>query len=98
MFAFKDEPAVDLVAQYHDISIADDLCDAVDVDLCEHSAGRILRRIQNDQASAIGDEPRELVDIQSKIHFLAQTDRHRFRVEELDHRFVNRKSWVRIDY
>ena len=48
MFALENKPAVNLIAQHHDVSIADRARDTFDVDLSEHAAGRILWRIQND--------------------------------------------------
>ena len=69
----------------------------VDVDLGQHAAGRILRRIQNDQLRAIVDQLGELIDIEPEIHLLAQPDRHGFRADVIDHRFVNREPWIGID-
>ena len=65
--------------------------------LREHSAGRVLRRIQDDELGPVVDQPAEFVDINPKIHLLAQLDRHGFRAEEIDHRLVNRKSGIRVD-
>ena len=43
MLTFKNQAAVDLVAQHHDIAIADRLGDPLDIDLFQHATGRVLR-------------------------------------------------------
>ena len=60
MLAFEDEAAVDLVGQHHDVAIADRARDALDVVLLQHAAGRILRRIQDDELRAVVDQTRRV--------------------------------------
>ena len=45
MLAFEDEPAINFVAQYHNVAFADRASDSIDVDLRQHAARRVLRRI-----------------------------------------------------
>src|SRR6266853_3001265 len=97
MFALKDEAAVDLVAQHHDVAVTDGARDAVNVVLRQHAASRILRRIYYDQLRPIVDQPSEFADVESEIHFLAQLNRHRFRANVIDHRLVDGKSRIRVD-
>src|SRR5262249_54323581 len=42
-------------------------------------------------------QSRELVDIKPEIQLLAQSDRHRFSADVVDHRFINRKPWIWVD-
>ena len=63
----------------------------------QHAAGRVLRRIQDDELRAVVNQPGEFVDVEPEIHLLAQLDRHRFRAEEVDHRLVNRESGIGVD-
>src|SRR5581483_7864654 len=42
MFALEDQPAVYLVAQYHEVAIADGARDTVDVFFFQHAAGGVL--------------------------------------------------------
>ena len=71
MFAFENEPAVNLVAHDHHIAIADRGRDLLDVLLRQHATSRVLRRIQDDQLRPIVDQARQLIHIEPKIHFLA---------------------------
>ena len=43
MFPFENEPAIDLVAQHHDVASADGARDAVDVFFLQHTARGVLR-------------------------------------------------------
>ena len=71
MLTFEDEPAVNLIAQHHDVAIADRARDAVDVLLRQDAAGGVLRRIQYDELCAIIDQSAELADIDPEIHLFA---------------------------
>jgi len=53
VLALEDELAIDLVAQHHDVAIADCARDGSDVLLRQHTACRVLRRIQNKELRAI---------------------------------------------
>ena len=85
MFAFENEAAINLVAQYHDVAIADGARDRLDILLLQHATGRVLRRVQNDELCAIVNETGQLIDVQPEIQFLAQPDRHRLRADVVDH-------------
>ncbi len=71
MLTLEDQAAVDLVAQYHNVAIADRARDAVDIILRQHAAGRVLRRIQDDELRAVVDQPAEFADVEPEIHLLA---------------------------
>ena len=64
----------------------------------ENPAGRILRRIEYQQACLRRDLRFELRRIEREAPALAQIDRHRHRAVRDDLRFVNRKSRYRIDH
>ena len=97
ILALKDELAIDLIAQHHDVAIADCARDRGDVVLCQHAASRVLRRIQDDELCAIVDQTGELIDVEPEFQFLAQPDRHRFRTDVVDHRLVNREAGIRVN-
>ena len=98
MFAFKNEATVDLISQYHDVTIANRACDVSNVLLRQHASGGILRRIQNNEFGAVVDQSGQLGDIDSEIQLLAQPDRHRFRADVADHRFINWKPRIRVNH
>ena len=97
MLALEYQAAVNLVRKHHDVAIADDLGNIADVLLAQHSAGRILRRIQNDEPGAIADQRRQFVHIEAEIFLLAQADGHRPRPDVVNHRLVNREARVGED-
>src|ERR1043166_1182325 len=97
MFAFEDEATVNLIAQYHDVSVTNRSGDLLDVDLSKHAPGRVLRGIHNDQLGPIADHPGELIHVEPEIHLLAQPDRHRFSADVIDHRFVNWEPGIRVN-
>src|SRR6266496_4500809 len=97
MFALEDETAVDLVAQHHDVAVADRARDAIDVFLLQYATGRVLRRIQNDQLCPVVDQPRELIHVEPEIQLLAQSDRHSIRADVIDHRLVDWESGIGVD-
>src|SRR5207244_13569443 len=97
MFTLEDEATVNLVGQHHDVAITDCTCDGVDIVLCQYAAGRILRRIQNDQLGAVVDQPGEFVDIEPEIQFLAQLNRNSLGADIVDHRLINGESRIRVD-
>ena len=70
VLTLENEAAVDLVAQHHDVAIADRARDTVDVILSQHAAGRVLWRIQDDQLRALVDQPSQFVDVEPEIHLL----------------------------
>jgi hypothetical protein len=85
MLTFENQTAVDLVAQHHDITIADRLSDPIDIGLLEHATGWVLWRIQNDQFRSIINQSVEFVDIEPEIQLLSQSDRDRLRSDVIDH-------------
>src|SRR5207247_10310705 len=84
MLTFENQTAVDLVAQHHDIAIADRLSDPIDIDLLQHATSWVLRRIQNDQFRSIIDQSDEFVDIELEIQLLSQPNRFRLRSDVID--------------
>ena len=67
MLTVENQPAVNFVREHHDVAIANGRGDVVDVLFAEHASGRILRRIQNDEPGAIGDQRRQFVHIETEI-------------------------------
>ena len=63
-FAFKEQAAVDFVGQAPDVAVADDLGNLFNISALHHSAGWVLRRIQNDEFGAVGDQGCEFVHVE----------------------------------
>ena len=93
----EEQAAVNFVGENHDVAIANDFCDLLDVAAFEHSASGILRRIQNNQPGSIVDERSELVDFEREVAFFAQMDGHGAAANVVDHRLVNGKAGIGID-
>ena len=64
--AFKEQAAVDFVGEHHDVAVADGLGHLLDVLARHDAAGRVLRRIENDELGAVGDQRGQFVDIERK--------------------------------
>ena len=98
MLALKDELAIDLIAQHHDVAIADCARDRGDVLLGQHAACRVLWRIQNKELCAIVDRNGELIDVEPEFSFNSSRNwRHRFRTDIVDHRLVDREAGIRVN-
>src|SRR5581483_11479542 len=95
--AFKQQAAVDLVGEDHDVAIADGFGDALDVALLEHGAGGILRRVDDDELGVVGDQALELIDVEPELEFFAKRNRDRFAADEVDHRLVNQEARIRVN-
>ena len=72
MLAFENEAAVDLVRQDHDVTVANDVSNCPDVLLTKHPAGRVLRRVNDDELGSVADQRREFIDIQPEIAVFPQ--------------------------
>ena len=97
--AVVDEPRVDLVGEHPDLRMPrEDLGDRVEIARAQHAAGRIVRRVENQQPRLRRDLRFELGRIEREVARLAQVDRHRHRAVGDDLRFVDRKSGDRIDH
>ncbi len=95
--AVVDEAAVDFVRKNQDVAVADGVGNREDVFLGEHAAGRVLRRVQDDQPGAVGDQRGEFFDVEAKIALLAQRNRNRAPADILDHRLVDGEAGIGID-
>src|SRR5207302_9323425 len=60
----------------------------------EHATGRILGRVDDDQAGARRDLPLELVDVEAEVIALAERDRHRSAAGQRDQRGIDRIAGV----
>src|SRR5207247_1353777 len=72
--------------------------DAVDLRAIEHAAGRVRRRVDDDQLRARREALLEHVEVEAELARLAQRNRYRRGAHEIDHRFVDRKAGVRVDH
>ena len=97
MLPIENQAAVNLVGEHHDVAIADGIGDVVDVALAENAAGGVLRRVDDDQLGAIGDEGSQFFHVQAEIALLAQADRDRKAADVVDHRLVDGEARVGVD-
>src|SRR5450631_2758760 len=97
MFAFENQAAIDLVGENHYIAISDDLGDVPYLIFVDYSARRILRRIEDNHFSAVINQSRQFVNIESKVPFFLKPDWYRPPAGITNHRLVNGKPWIRID-
>ncbi len=77
--------------------LAQDRSDRFHVFLRDDPAGRVLRRIQDQQFGLRGDLRFEFSGIETEQTRLAQIDRHRHRAHRLDLRFIDRETGNGID-
>ena len=94
MGSLEEQTAVDFVAEHHDVAVANRPGDGAHVTLGHHPAGGIMRRVQDDELSAVGDQRGEFIHIKIKVFFFAQANGYCMRAQKLDHGFVDRKSGV----
>src|ERR1019366_4690372 len=97
LVAVVDEAAVDFVRKNHDVAVADGVGNGENVFLGKHAAGRVLRRVQDDQPGAVVDQRGEFLDIKTKIALLAQRNGSRASADILDHRLVDGEAGIGID-
>ena len=72
VLALEDAAAVDLVGHDDDVVLAGDVGDGRDVLARQHAAGRVVRRVEDDQLGLGRDERAQLVDVESEVVLLAQ--------------------------
>ena len=97
MLAVVDHLAVDFVGQNDRVVLLGKLGHRFEVAPGQDAAGRVRRGIQDDELGLVGDESRQLVDVESELLRLAQGRRDRLRADEVDHRFIDWEARVRID-
>ena len=68
------------------------------VGLRDDTAGRVLRRVEDDEAGAVAEQRVELVGVEAEPPLLAQRQRHRRRTGEADGRLVDREARVGVDH
>src|ERR1700756_3887364 len=93
----EEQAAVDFVRQDHDVAVADGASDLFDVAALENSACGILRRIEDDQPSAVVDQRGEFVDVEREITLLAELDRDGASADVVNHRLVDGETGIGID-
>jgi len=97
MLPLVEDPGVDLIGQHEEVAIAQQIPQPAHVLAREHAAGRIVRAVQDDEARPIGQQARQLIDVQREAELFADRDRHRAGVDEVDGRAVDREARVGVD-
>src|SRR5882762_2759166 len=97
MLAFEKQATVNLVRQNQNIAIPDNTGQLLNLFALHHAPGGIVRRIQNNQPGAAGNETCEFVYIDREIPLLAQVDWYRSATNIVNHRLINREAWVGIN-
>ena len=75
-----------------------DVGDCLQIGALQAAAGRIVRRVEDQQPRLLRDLGLELVRVEGEIARFAQVNRHRHRAVGDDLRLVDRKSGHRIDH
>src|SRR5437879_9957238 len=97
MFAFEKQAAINFIRQNQDVAVADDLGNLLHIFALHHTAGGIMRGIQDNQLRTISGEGCEFVDIEREIAFFAQVDWYGLAANVVDHRLVDRETGVGIN-
>ncbi len=95
--AVVDHLRVGLVGEDHDVVLHGDLGDRLEVLHGEHRAGRVVRRVDDDELGLFGDERGKLSRIEAELAVLAQRRRDGGCADELSHGLVDREAGVRAD-
>src|SRR5438876_1936556 len=96
--ALVEELAVDLVGEHRDPERARDLRHPLDLRPREDAAGRVLRRVDDDQLRLPADPLLEEPEVEAEPRLLQERNRHRHPAHEVDDRFVDGKAGVRVDH
>ena len=96
--AVVEHVVVDLVRHDGDVGMAFEPSDElVDLGLRRHAAGRVGRRIDNQEPRLRRDQAQRFLGGEGEIVLLADRHRHRPRAGELDHRAVDGKARIGIE-
>src|SRR4029077_14799846 len=95
--ALIDEAAVDFVRQNEDVTVADGFGYFENVFPGEHAASWIVRRVQDDQLCAVGNQRRQFFDIDGKVAIFAQRNRNRLSERILDHGLIDGEAGIGVD-
>ena len=95
--AVVDEAAVDLVRKNHDVAVADGLGDFENVFPGEHAAGRVVRRVQDDQLGAAGNQRGQFLDVHGEVALFAERKRNRASADIIDHGLVDGEAGIRVN-
>ncbi len=85
---------VDLVREDHERVLARDGGDALHGLGLEHGAGRVVRRVEDQQFRARRDLALQILQVQVEAVLIAERQRHGPRAEEVDQRLVDRERRV----
>ena len=97
--AVVEQPRVDLVGEHPELLVhAQDIGDRLEIAALQAAAGRVVRRVQDQQPRLLRDLGFELVRIESEVARFAQVHRYRHRPVGDDLRFVDRESGHGINH
>ena len=94
---FVDDAAVDLVRQHDHVVAQHQLPDPLDIGAGEDPAGRVGRRVEDEQPRPWRDQLLELVEVDPEVVLLADRQADRRAAAEARHRLVDREARVRED-
>ena len=97
MLALVEDPAVDLVGQDHEVVLAGDVGDLLEVLARRDAAGRVGRRVDDDELGPRRDQRRQLVRVEAEVVLLADRAGDGLAADEAGHRLVDREARVRVD-
>src|ERR1700687_3990337 len=97
VLAFVDKAAVDFVRKNHDVAVADGIGYFENVLFGEHAAGRVVRRVQDDQLGTVGDQRGQFFDIDGKVALLAQRNCDRASADIVDHGLIDGEAGIGVN-
>src|SRR5262249_5465365 len=87
---------VHLVGEHGQIVALRDVRDRLAIRAGERAAARVVRRVDDEQLRAVGDQPFQLVGVDTELVALAQWYGDRLRARERGNRLVHREAGVRV--
>ncbi len=97
VLAFVDEAAVDFVRKNENVAVADGLGYIENVFLGERASGGVVRRVQDDQLGAVGNQRGQFFDVEGKIALFAEPNGNGSAVQIVDHRLIDGEAGVGIN-
>ena len=93
------QPGIDLVGEYPDVRMTrKDFGNGVEILAVEDAAGRVVRRVENQQPGIRRDPRFEFRRVERESTGLAKVDWHRHGAVGVNLRFVDRKPGHRVDH
>src|SRR5208282_145613 len=97
VLAFVDEAAVDFVRKNEDVAVSDGLGYFQNIFLGKSASGRVVRRVQDDQLGAVGNQRGQFFDIEGEVALFAEPNGNRLAERIIDHGLVDGEAGIGIN-